>query len=84
MATAERCFCEAIELAQRQGALLWELRGALHLARLRSAEQRPNDARQMLAPVYGRFVEGFDAPDLRDSKLLLDSLAPATKKIDSG
>jgi predicted ATPase len=84
MVTAERCFCDAIELAQRQGALLWELRGALHLARLRSAEKRPNHARRILAPVYGRFVEGFEAPDLREAKLLLDSLAPATKKIDSG
>ena len=84
MATAERCFCDAIELARRQGTLLWELRGALPLARLWSAEKRPNDARQILAPVYGRFVEGFDAADLREAKLLLDSLAPATKKTDSG
>jgi predicted ATPase len=71
---AERCFRDAIDLAQRQGALLWELRGAAHLARLRLQQKRPNDARQTLAPVYARFVEGFETPDLRAAKLLLESL----------
>jgi predicted ATPase len=73
-ATAERCFRDAIDLAQRQGALFWELRGAAHLARLRLQQKRPDDARQILAPVYGRFVEGFDTPDLRAATVLLGSL----------
>jgi predicted ATPase len=73
-ARAEQCYCDAIDLAQRQGSLLWELRGASHLANLRLEQKRPQDARQILAPVYGRFTEGFDAPDLRAAKLLLDSL----------
>jgi predicted ATPase/DNA-binding winged helix-turn-helix (wHTH) protein len=72
--TAERCFFDAIGLAQKQGALFWELRGASHLARLRLGQKRPNDARQILAPVYGRFVEGFETHDLRTAKLLLDLL----------
>jgi predicted ATPase/DNA-binding winged helix-turn-helix (wHTH) protein len=71
--TAEQCFREAIDLAQKQGALLWELRGASHLAHLWLEQRRPNDAWQILAPVYGRFVEGLETPDLRAAKLLLDS-----------
>jgi predicted ATPase len=73
-ATAEKCFRDAIELARTQGALLWELRGASQLARLRLEKKRPEDARQILAPVYGRFAEGFETPDLRAAKTLLDSL----------
>jgi predicted ATPase len=73
-ATAEQCFRDAIDLAQRQGALFWELRGAAHLARLRLQQKRPDDARQILAPVYGRFVEGFETPDLRAATVLLGSL----------
>jgi predicted ATPase/DNA-binding winged helix-turn-helix (wHTH) protein len=72
--SAEQCFRDAIDLAQRQGALLWELRGAAHLAHLRLEQKRPDDARQILSPIYGRFTEGFDTPDLRGAKLLLDSL----------
>jgi tetratricopeptide (TPR) repeat protein len=71
--TAEQCFHDAIALAQKQGALLWELRSVLHLAQLRMEQKRPNDAWQILTPVYGRFVEGFETPDLRAAKLLLDA-----------
>jgi predicted ATPase/DNA-binding winged helix-turn-helix (wHTH) protein len=78
--SAERRFRDAIDLAQRQGALLWELRGARCLAGLRLAQKRPNDARQILAPVYGRFVEGFETPDLCEAKLLLDSLLLPTER----
>ncbi len=73
-AAAEKCFRDAIELARTQGALLWELRGASHLARLRLEQKHPEDARQILASVYGRFVEGFETPNLRAAKTLLDSL----------
>jgi predicted ATPase len=71
---AEQCFFDAIDLAQKQGALLWELRGSMHLARLWQKQKYPNDAQKILAPVYGRFIEGFETPDLRAAKLLLDSL----------
>ena len=71
---AERCFFDAIDLAQKQGALFWELRGASHLARLRLGQKRPTDAWQILAPVYGRFVEGFETHDLRTAKLLIDQI----------
>ena len=74
-AAAERCFRDAIDLAGRQGALLWELRGASHLAQLRLEQERPDDARRSLAPVYVRFTEGLETPELRAAKLLLDSLS---------
>lgn len=73
-ATAEQCFLDARALAQKQGALFWELRSALLLARLLLDRQRAADARQVLAPVYGGFVEGFEAADLRAAKALLDAL----------
>ena len=72
---AEQYFRDAIGLARRQGALLWELRGASHLAHLWREQKRPDDARRSLAPVYGRFTEGLEMPKLRAAKLLLDSLA---------
>ena len=71
---AEDSFGRAFTMARQQGALLWELRSAFHLARLRVTQERPEDARQILAPVYGQFVEGFEAADLRAAKTLLDSL----------
>ena len=72
---AERCFRHAIDLARRQGALLWELRGASHVAHLLREQKRPDDARRNLTRVYGRFTEGLGRPDLRAAKLLLDSLS---------
>jgi predicted ATPase len=58
-----------------QEAKLWELRAAASLARLRRDQGRPVEARDLLAPVYGWFTEGFDTPDLKDAKALLDELA---------
>jgi predicted ATPase len=75
---AEGCFSEALTTARQQGALLWELRSALHLARLRVGQKRPEDAWQILAPVYGQFVEGFETADLRAAKLMLESLSENT------
>jgi predicted ATPase len=69
---AEDCFRAATEIAREQGALLWELRTALSLARLRMTQGRPDEARQLLAPVHDRFTEGFDTPALRASRALLD------------
>jgi predicted ATPase/DNA-binding winged helix-turn-helix (wHTH) protein len=72
-ATAERYFRDAIALAQRQGALFWELRATLSLARLHVAQNQPNP-RQMLASVYERFTEGFDTADLRSARAMLEAL----------
>jgi predicted ATPase/DNA-binding winged helix-turn-helix (wHTH) protein len=69
---AEDCFRAANEIARGQGALSWELRIALSLARLRMTQARHDEAMQFLAPVYGRFTEGFDTPTLRDARALLD------------
>ena len=71
---AEDCFRTANEIAQEQGALFWELRIALSLARLRVKQNRQHDARQVLAPVYEKFTEGFGTPDLRSAKEMLRSL----------
>ncbi len=62
---AEKCFIGAIEVAQRQGALLWELRAGLALARLWEAEGRPEEARQIVTPISSRFTEGFESAELR-------------------
>jgi predicted ATPase len=71
----EQCFHDAIELARQQGALFWELRGAISLARLRVTQERPVDARDVLAPIYGKFTEGFDiTADLRAARSLLAAL----------
>jgi predicted ATPase/DNA-binding winged helix-turn-helix (wHTH) protein len=74
-AAAEDCFDQAGELAREQGALFWELRIAISLCRLRVMQGRGEAARQILAPVYERFTEGFGTADMRAAKVLLDSLA---------
>ena len=73
-ATAEKYFTRAIEVARRQGALMWELRSATSLAGLRMQQGRHDEARQILAPVYDRFTEGFDTTDLRSARTMLESL----------
>jgi predicted ATPase len=65
----------AIAIAQRQEAKFWELRVAACLARLWARQARRADARDLLAPVHGWFTEGFDTPDLKRAKPLLDELA---------
>jgi predicted ATPase len=80
---AEGCFSEALTTARQQGALLWELRSARHLARLRVGQKRPQEAWQILAPVYGQFVEGFETADLRAAKLMLESLSE-TRPLSAG
>jgi predicted ATPase len=61
--------------APRQGALSWELRCATSLARLWRAQARSEEARELLAPVYDRFTEGFATADLKAAKALLDDLS---------
>jgi predicted ATPase len=61
-------------IAREQEAKLWELRAAVSLARLRRGQGKSNEARNLLAPVYGWFTEGFDTADLKEAKALLDAL----------
>ena len=77
---AEDCFRTANEIARSQGALFWEMRIALSLARLRMTQGRRDEARQLLAPVYDRFTEGFGTPDLGAAKALLDQLAERPRR----
>jgi len=71
---AEELYRKALRIAQGQEAKLWELRAAISLARLRRNQDRRAEARDLLAPVYGWFTEGFDTPDLKEAKALLDQL----------
>jgi len=72
--TAESLFLESTECARRQGALAWELRTAISLARLRQIQARRADARLALEPVLKQFTEGFETADLRSAKALAESL----------
>jgi len=72
---AEPCFSRALATAQKQGAKFFELRAANSLARLWHDQGRHAEARELLAPVYGWFTEGFDTLDLKEGKALLDELA---------
>ena len=74
--TAEDCFKQAGELAREQGALFWELRVALSLARFRVSQGRRHEARAPLASVYDRFTEGFATADLQAARTLLEGLPP--------
>ena len=73
-AKAEAYFATAIEIARKQKAKSWELRAAMSMARLLHAQGRSRAAREVLAPVYGWFTQGFDTLDLRQAKLLLEEL----------
>jgi len=73
-AAAERCFSQAISIAQQQSAKFWELRAAISLARLWLEQGKRDAARDLLVPTYGWFVEGFDTPVLKEAKALLDEL----------
>ena len=71
---AEELYCEALSIAREQEAKLWELRAAVSLARLRRDQDRGAEARNLLAPIYGWFTEGFDTADLKEAKALIDEL----------
>jgi len=71
---AEELYRKALSIAEEQEAKLWELRAAVSLAQLRRNQGRRAEARDLLAPVYGWFTEGFDTPDLKEAKALLDEL----------
>jgi predicted ATPase len=72
---AEELYRTALNIAREQEAKLWELRAVASLARLSRDQGRRAEARDLLAPVYGWFSEGFDTPDLKEAKALLDELA---------
>jgi predicted ATPase len=74
-AKAEAYFDRALAGARQQQAKSWELRGAMSMARLWRDQGKRDEARDLLAPVYGWFTEGFDTRDLTDAKALLDELA---------
>ena len=73
-AEAEAYFRGAWAVARRQQTKSCELRAAMSLARLRSDQGKVQQARELLAPVYGWFTEGFDTRDLKDAKALLGEL----------
>jgi predicted ATPase/class 3 adenylate cyclase len=71
----EACFHQALAIARQQQAKSWELRAAVSLARLWQQQGKRDEARELLAPLYGWFTEGFDTADLQKAKTLLDALA---------
>jgi predicted ATPase len=74
-AEAEASLHNAIEVARRQSAKSWELRATTSLARLWQGQGRMDQARQVLAEVYGWFTEGYGTPDLKEAEALLQELS---------
>ena len=72
---AEAYFERALAVAIRQQAKSWELRAAMSMARLWRDQGKRDEARELIAPVYGWFTEGFDTRDLKEAKALLGELA---------
>jgi predicted ATPase len=73
---AEECFREALTISRAQKAKSLELRAAMSLFRLRLRQGRRSEARLELEEIYGWFTEGYETPDLRDAKMLLEELQP--------
>jgi predicted ATPase len=74
VAKAEACFERALAVARKQQAKSWELRAAMSMARIWRDQGRRQQARDLLAPLYAWFTEGFDTRDLKEAKVLLDEL----------
>jgi predicted ATPase len=72
---AEECYFRAVDVARRQSAKAFELRASISLARLWLEQVKRTEARDLLAPIYGWFTEGFDTPHLKEAKALLAKLA---------
>jgi predicted ATPase len=72
---APSCYLKAIDIASRQSAKSLELRATNSLAKLWRRQGKTAEAQRMLAAIYGWFTEGFEAPDLKDAKDLLDELS---------
>jgi predicted ATPase len=77
-AGAEKNYLASFDWAREQQAKSWELRAAMSMARLWRDQGKPQQARELLAPVYGWFTEGFDTLDLKEAKALLEELAVST------
>jgi len=75
MAEAEACFQRALDVARRQQAKSLELRAALSLSRLWQRQGKRDEARELLAPIYGWFTEGFETADLQEAKALLTEVS---------
>jgi len=75
---AESCFLEAIEVARRQRAKLFELRAATSLSRLWARQGKAREAHALLADIHNWFTEGFDTTDLSEAKSLLEDLERRT------
>jgi predicted ATPase len=73
-AAAESCFEQSLALARANQARSWELRTAIGMADLRRRQGKHHEARDLLAPIYSWFTEGFDSRDLQDAKALLEEL----------
>ena len=73
-ARAEAYFERALAVARQQQAKSWELGAAMSMARLWRDQGKPQQGRELLAPIYGRFTEGFDTLDLKEAEALLDEL----------
>jgi predicted ATPase/class 3 adenylate cyclase len=73
-AEAEEYFLKAIDITRQQSAKSLELRAAMSLSRLWQQQGKREEARQLLAEIYGWFTEGFDTKDLQEAKVLLDEL----------
>jgi predicted ATPase len=71
---SEDCYLQSLDVARRQSAKFWELRVANDLARLWREQGKREQARELLAPVYGWFTEGLETRDLKEAKKLLDEL----------
>ena len=72
---AEVCFRQALEVARGQQARSLELRAGTSLARLWACQGKRGEARDLLAPIYGWFTEGFETSDLREARALLEELS---------
>ena len=72
---AESCFQKALDVSRRQRAKSLELRASVSLSRLWQSQGKNEEARSLLSEIYGWFTEGFDTPDLKEAKALLDELS---------
>jgi predicted ATPase len=71
---AETCFHQALAIARQQNGKAFELRAAVSLARLWQKQNKHDEARELLSPIYAWFTEGFDSADLKDARSLLSEL----------
>jgi predicted ATPase len=74
VANAEACFHQSIKISRQQGSNSLELRSVMSMARLYQNQGKQEEARNLLAEIYGKFTEGFETKDLREAKALLDDL----------